>query len=160
MTDSPIPSAPLAEKKLLSILIQEPAKFIPKILGDGITSEFFYIHKDAWSLIVDRFHAGKSLDPVHVYEEEKATSRLESIGGIPGFVEIMNFSPGVPGDTYSYDVGLIREAAARRTAYLAGIELQGTYNGTEVAETVESVENLLETLQSMLTAPQLSLIHI
>ena len=158
MTESPIPSAPLAEKKLLSILIQEPAKFIPRILGDGITADFFYIYKDAWSLIIDRFHAGKSLDPVHVFEEEKATSRLEAIGGMGGFVEIMNFSPGVPGDTYTYDLGILRESAARRTAYLAGIELQGVYNGSDVADTVESVENLLQTLQSLLTAPQ-GMIH-
>jgi len=154
MTDSPIPSAPLAEKKLLSICLQEPEKWIPKLIGDGITAEFFYPHKDAWSLIVDRFHTGKSLDPVHVYEEEKATSRLEAIGGMSGFAELMTFSPGVPGETYGYDLGILRGAAARRTAYLAGIALQDTYNGSDVAETVESVESLLATLQAMLTAPQ------
>lgn len=154
MTDSPIPSAPLAEKKLISICIQEPENWIPKLLGDGITAEFFYPHKDAWNLILDRFHSGKSLDPIHVWEEEKATSRLEAIGGMAGFTELMTFSPGVPGDTYTYDLGLLREAAARRTAYLAGIALQETYNGSDVADTVETVESLLATLQSMLTAPQ------
>lgn len=154
MSELPIPSAPLAEKKILSIMLQEPEKWIPKIIGDGINAEFFYPHRDAWGLIVDRFHSGKSLDPIHVYEEEKATSRLEAIGGMAGFTEILTFSSGVPGATYTYDLGLIREAAARRTAYLAGVTLQGTYNGSDVADTVETVESLLATLQSMLTAPQ------
>ena len=154
MIESPIPSAPLAEKKLLSICIQEPEKWIPRLLGDGITEEFFYVHKAAFGLIVDRFRNGKSLDPVHVYEEEKASHRLEDIGGMAGFVEIQTFSPGIPGSSYAYDLGLLRAATARRVAYIAGIQLQGIHNGSEASDAVESAETLLANLHAILTAPQ------
>lgn len=153
MSESPIPSAPLAEKKILSIMIQEPEVWIPRIIGDGITDEYFWPHKDAWKLITDRFCNGKSLDPVHVFEEEKANDRLEAIGGMAGFTEIMTFSPGVPGATYAYDVELLRAAAIRRQAYTTGIALQSVCNASEVSDTIATAESLLASLQTMLAPP-------
>ena len=154
MNENPPPSAPMAEKLLLSIMLQEPEKWIPRIIGDGVTSDHFWIHKEAWSLITKRHSDGKSLDAVHVFEEEKSNDRLIAIGGMAGFVEIMNFSAGVPGMHYAADMRLLRDAAVKRTAYFAANELQAISDASEASEAMETAEKLLETLQGLLTAPQ------
>jgi replicative DNA helicase len=152
MTETP--SAPLAEKRILSIMLQEPAKWIPQIISDGITADFFFAHRHAWSLIIDRFQSGLSLDPVHVYESEKSNDRLTGIGGMAGFVEIFTFSAGVPGASYTHDITLLREAAVKRTAYIAGNALQGVSDAWEASEAMGAAEDLLNALRAIVAKPK------
>lgn len=146
-----IPHAPLAEKAILSLILQDPSKWFPQSIGDGIGADHFHQHHKLYNLLSDRFHAGRSLDMVSIFSDEGPSGNLDPFGGPSGIADIFTYSPN--GGYYTSHALILRETLARRRGYVASVALGEINHTTAPDEVVRLVKDAMEGVSSALSSP-------
>jgi replicative DNA helicase len=149
------PSAPLAEKAVLSAILQQPEVWLGRAHGDGLMAEHFHApgRRLMWDTICQRVAAGKSLELVAFVQDAALEGTLDSMGGASGIGEI--YSEIALGQTRAWAewVAALRETMAQRRAQRLAVELAESDTG-EAA--VQVVNRALDSLSSALRGPSKS----
>jgi len=104
------------EKSILSHVFSSPNKTLTKLIGDGITSEFFSEgrHKTVFDLFTRYKRDGMEIELISFCNHLENSGDLERIGGRAYITELYTFSPTTA--NYTHHVELLREAHAKRIA--------------------------------------------
>jgi len=151
-TEFPYALAP--EKWVLSLMFQDPATWIPRVLADGIEADHFHFpaNQRFFQILIDRHSAGKSLDLTLLVTEEQPTGSLEAIGGPAGVSELYTYAVG-GGSSYSHHVQALREYLARRRALQASAKLAEFDAQTDPEEIRSTLATALECVTGALSTP-------
>jgi replicative DNA helicase len=144
-TISAPPSAPIAEKSILSAMLKHPDTLIRRVLAEGITVEAFWHHGVLFREIVD-YHstAGSTNGEIELtsfVQHLHLEGRLDRVGGPAEVSGIYTYQPTAEG--WSKWVEMLREAHARRMALDASRKL------AEAGDSGEAVEELCSALEAI-----------
>lgn len=149
-----LPDTPAAigpEKSILSMMLQHPADFIPRALGDGLTEDHFHLTKPIFRLIAERHRAGRSMDLTTLVTEEHAAGNIDACGGPTAIYDVFTYAPTTGG--YTQHLRLLREWLVKRRARTAAADLSKIDDGSDPEEIQETIRRALEGVTSALSAP-------
>lgn len=156
MTDDPttaFPSAPMAEKSILSCMLQYPEQFIRRGLGEGVTPEMFHHHRHVFTAIRDRFETFGGIDLSALVQQLHLDGLLERCGGPAAFTEIYTYAAG-GGGGWSQWMQQLRETYARRLAITRASRLS---EAEDSEEAIRETEATLAALREAVSGPRRSL---
>ena len=148
-----LPSAPMAEKSILSLMMQYPDRFIRRALGDGMKAEMFHHHGKLFGEMVD-FHAiHNSLDLAAFSQALHLAGRIEGLGGPAIFAEVYTYAAG-GGSGWEIYVGQLREAYARRLAITTAQKLS---ESDDSEDAIRNAEDALAAIREAVSGPRRAL---
>jgi replicative DNA helicase len=148
-----LPSAPVSEKIVLSLMMGDPVKWVPRILGDGILADHFHLHGAAFAILMRRHRAGESLDFDVMVQDEWARGTLDSVGGTAGMTDIFTRAVGSSAAQYPNHLTRLREALARRRAVQASLKLAEVTDASDAEEVRDALAAALEGVTGALSTP-------
>lgn len=127
-----------AEQGVLSSMLQDPAKAIPKASRE-CQPWFFYVpaHKIIFEVLVDRWDSGESFDMIAVTQFLRDKGLLDQVGGVGFIADLQTFVPTAA--NVPHYIEIVREKAMLREMISAGTELVRRSHG-EVASAAEIME--------------------
>jgi replicative DNA helicase len=140
-TVNPFPSAPMAEKAVLSIIFQYPGDFMRQARGEGITAQHFHHHAHLFEAMRGFHEQHKTLDLSVFVQHLHSAGMLERVGGPSTVTDIYTYQPHTA--NWSIHLQQLREALALRTALLASQSLQDASDSGEAIQTAEATLNAL-----------------
>ena len=150
-----IPAASDSEKHVLSLCLQEPEKWIPRAVGDGLGSDHWHnpAHKALWEDLLARHKAGKAeeIGLAFLTQAYRETGFLEIIGGPAGLNLI--YTAAATGAGWSAHVRKLIETQARRRAWeeARNLEFTATNAVSDSEELEAAARRTLEAVCSALT---------
>jgi replicative DNA helicase len=146
----PPPSAPMAEKAILSCMMMKPARFIARASAEGISEESFSTpaHRQLFHSITSDYHRTGSLDLIAFIQARQLDGTLDSIGGPAAVAEIHNYA--MMADGWTQWVSQAKETQALRTAQQAAHKLH------EAGTSEEAIAEASAALEAIRTAAQSS----
>ena len=136
------------EKSILSYIFNDPEKILPKLVGEGITSEYFFEgrHKTLFDLFCDYKKNGIEIELISYCNHLENSGDLEAIGGRAYITELYTFCPTT--SHYTHHIELLREAYAKRIAESAShvtVEAIRSQTPEELSNTLkEASQRILE----------------
>lgn len=126
MITSPPPAATMAEKAILSAMMQEPSRLVPRAAADGITEDSFSTPANRlfFATIRDDHHAHGAIDLIAYVQRRQNEGVLDRMGGPSGVSEINGYAFST--SAWSQWVSQVKAAHAVRTAQEAGRALADT----------------------------------
>lgn len=111
------PSAPDAEKSLLSMAMIAPKEIMPAAIADEVGKSFFFVpaHQLLWGALESIYNDKQDLDIVSVMQHLKDNNLFDAIGGLPGFNEIKSYDTRTC--LYSKHFEILQEMKNRRKAF-------------------------------------------
>jgi len=109
-----LPSAPKAEKNILSCVFQFPETFISRARGEGLTPEMFHIHGRLFAEMLTYWDKHQTLDLSVFVQDKNMDGTLPSLGGPATMSEIWGYAPSTT--VWEHAVRQLRETFARRIA--------------------------------------------
>lgn len=140
--NSPIPSNQIAEKAILSIIMQQPDDYMRQAVGEGLKSEHFHHHGRLFEALRDFYAEHKTLDPLVLVPQLQNSGQLDNIGGYGALGEIYTYQPNV--GSWTLHLAQLREAFALRTAALRARTLA---EASDSGEAIQSAEDALRALR-------------
>lgn len=110
------PNDPQIEKSILSLCLQDPDTFLPRLLGDGVTDQHFYHssnHLIFQTLLQERHH-NRSNDLISLTAEFQKQGTLDQIGGAAYLTEIYTYIP--TSGYYTHHLARLKDLCAQRSA--------------------------------------------
>lgn len=145
-------SAPMAEKAVLSAILQKPEVWLGRAHGDGIGSEHFHMpgNRLMWETICARMAAEKTLELVSFIQDAGLEGTLDSMGGAGEVSQVYTFI--ALGQTRAWEqwIGALRETMAQRRAQRAALDLAEAADG---AAAVKAANRALDSLTAALRGP-------
>lgn len=138
------PAAPLAEKSILSVMMQQPDVFIPRAFAEGLSDESFWQYGRLFRAIVDHHAKHGSINgEIETSSFAQALHLAGSLDAVGGPHAVYDVSGAVTGGAlgwggWSVWVGQAREAQARRRARLASQRLAEANDSDEAAAELEA----------------------
>ena len=131
-----------AEESLLSCCFIDGAESLSIAMEAGITRDSFYDsrHGLLFSVMLDLFNHGKTIDVAVIAEELKATNQLKAIGGVPFVAQVSSRSPTTA--QIRYFVGKVIEHQTRRAIIRAANQTLEEAFATDdaIADVVDKTE--------------------
>jgi replicative DNA helicase len=149
-----IPSAPISERAILALMLDKPEVWIPRVIGDGVETDHFYIHGALFAILVRRHRDGESLDFSLMLPDEMAKGNLEAVGGPSEVTEIFTSCRIGDGARYEEHLKRLRESLARRRAVIASTKLAQITDASSADEVRQAVSSVLEGVTNALSAPK------
>ena len=155
----PLPSALIAEKSTLSIVMQRLA-IIPQIRADGIDVECFYFpaNKTIWTQLCayrEKFPDHEECDIAILIQDSNLNSCLNHMGGASEIVDIWGYAQGV--SKLSHWTELLREMKARRIAKRISTDIDSAEDSGEAMALARSaVEELNRTISGKVRSVSMS----
>ena len=139
------------EKSVLSSLWQEPERFIPQALSEGLTESTFTlpVNQRIFRMIQDRTKEGRPMDLLTVTEELIAANSMEDYGGAYGITTTAGFAP-TPCH-FSYHLGKILEMAALRAAIQHANSIEAAAESGEAQKVMDIARDAAESLARAIT---------
>ncbi len=131
----------MAEKSVLSTIMQEPERFVPLATSAGLSESSFSTPalRLAWRYLIEDGHRYGSIDPAAFVQRRQLDGTLDALGGAAGVAEIFTYAPSPSG--WSQWIELIKEAHALRSAQEAGRKLSEVETSAEaIAQTTAALE--------------------
>jgi len=142
-----MPSAIMAEKAILSCLMQQPKRFVRKAAGDGLDKDCFYLCGTLHAEIL-AYHAehpdSDEIDLVGFITSLQMSGVLDRVGGPSEIADVFNYS--VNFGSWEVWARQLKECNARRIAIAASIRL------AEASDSAESIQEAKATLQALTRA--------
>jgi replicative DNA helicase len=134
----PEPAATMAEKALLSCMMQYPEQFITRGISEGLEEDSFSTPalRETFRFIVDDFHAHGSIDLTAFVQRRQTEGMLDRIGGPWQVTELYTYAASVTG--WQQWLDQMKEAHAHRIARTAGRRLLEAENSTEAAADISA----------------------
>ena len=138
-----IPQAPGPEKGVLSLLVMDPATYMPQAVTFGVTDDFFHIpaHQLLWRLFLARYNGNLPLDIVSITQALADMHQLEAVGGNAGLVEIYTFT--TTGSYFEHYLNVLKDKFILRS--IIDIATQST---TQAFDNPDDVAELLDTVET------------
>lgn len=134
--DSAVPTEPVSEQAVLSIMLQCPTEAIPVVQRTLTVEDFFSARQFVFQAICDLFNQGTPVSILTVYRHLSGKNQLDSIGG-PGeladlqtFVLIRDFSASAK--ELSWHLSKLLEASRRRHVLKTARSLSAQANTEDV----------------------------
>lgn len=134
----PEPAATMAEKALLSCMMQEPAQFIARGLAAGLGADSFSTPamRELFRAVVDDFHAHGDLDLTAFVQRRQTEGILQRMGGPSQVTEVFSYSLTFTG--WNQWIDQVKEAHAHRIARDTARRLLESENSTEAAAEISA----------------------
>lgn len=128
MTDSPtpklrpMPSDEEAEKGVLSCVLHDPGRLLPRVRSElGLDAFYHNAHRLLLEVMLDLESAGKPADPIVIGDSLKERDLTQKVGGPSFIMELLDF---IPAPThFDYYRNILKEKMARRAVIAACTEL-------------------------------------
>jgi len=119
-----IPHAPEIEAGVLSVVLGDPERWLPRAIADGVGEGHFWLpaHRRLWEVLVERRRVGRSLDVQTLAADLMATGEDLVTPGLLAriWTAATNANHWVPW------LEVLRDRLARRIAVQAGLDLAGS----------------------------------
>lgn len=145
-SNASLPHAERAEKAVLSVALQDPARFVKEAIAEGVTCEHFHLvpHRTVWGEIEEAARNGESIDLVSFITRLEQSGRLAEIGGPSAISELFGYQP--TSAHWSEHLDILRDRLARRKAALYASRID------ENALAEKTPEQLAETFKDATSA--------
>ena len=147
-----MPHAPVSEKYLLSTLMHEPGKFVPRAAADGIDQEAFYLpaHRLGFECIRDHYLEHGNFDLTLFVQAQAISGNLDAMGGAACVSDWCTYAPDRGGQWTGHSE-ILREMKARRLAANAATRLSAA---SDSIEAMEETAATLAALQAIMSGPR------
>ena len=144
----------MAEKAILSNMMQEPERFIPKATSGGINETVFYLpgNQILFRTIVDDFHKHGTIDLTAFIQQRSRDGDLDALGGISQVAEVFSYSRNAAG--WTQWVQQVKDTFALRLAQAAS---RGIHDAATGEDAVRLIEDALERVRKASEGPRRSL---
>lgn len=138
----------MAEKAVLSSMMQEPARFIPLAIAEGLTDESFSTPglRLYFRHVIEDFHRWETIDLTAFIQRRHAEGIGERMGGPSMAAEI--FSYAITSDGWTQWIALVKEAHARRIAQESARKIAEAETSedaiAEISASLEAIRNAVE----------------
>ena len=149
MTDTvqALPHAPMAEKAILSIMMQQPETFIRRALGEGLKAQMFHLHSTLFDAVTAHHKAHQSLDLTAFIQSLALEGILDRCGGISAVSGVFSYSMG-QGEGWPIYCGQLRETYALRLAIIRANRIsEADDSETAIAEAESALGALREAVR-------------
>ena len=150
-----MPSVLMAEKAILSAMINEPQRFIGKAAAEGLDADCFYLRRPLYEALIERFAeepATIEFEMISLITHLQLKGTLDHCGGVSEVCDICKYNYGHFGG-WSIWAQQLREAKTRRMAILAASKLSECMDSEEAIQTAKET---LEALTKAISAPSRS----
>ena len=132
----PAPSAIMAEKAILSTLMQYPGDFIARGIAEGLTDESFSTPATRcfFRAMVDDFNANGDLEMIAFVQRRQTDGTLQRMGGASEVSSIYTYAPSPGG--WSQWIDQVKEAHALRIALASAHRLAEAETSADAAAEV------------------------
>lgn len=150
----PAPSAIMAEKAILSTLMQYPGDFIARGIAEGLTDESFSTPATRlfFRSMVDDFHAHGDLEMIAFVQRRQTDGTLDRMGGPAEITHVYTYAPS-PGGWQQW-IGQVKESHALRIALASAHRLAEAETSDDAAA---EVSGALEAIKKATEGPRRSL---
>ena len=150
----PAPSAIMAEKAILSTLVQHPADFIARGIAEGLVEDSFSTPATRifFRALVDDFRDHGNLDLIAFVQRRQTEGTLDRMGGPAEVSSLYTYAPS-PGGWEQW-LGQVKEAHARRIALESAHRLAAAETS---ADAVAEVTGALEAIRRAAEGPRRSI---
>ncbi|HEY9816223.1 MAG TPA: DnaB-like helicase C-terminal domain-containing protein, partial [Candidatus Obscuribacterales bacterium] len=142
----------MAEKTILSAMIQEPDRFVRMALGDGLESAMFHRHSLVFDQWVEYVKSSDVVEFAHFVQQMNIDGHLDRMGGASALADIYTYAPS-PGATWTQSIAQLREVYARRLAVMSSYKLGEAEDSDEA---IQSATDALEKIKAAVTGPKRS----
>lgn len=142
----------MAEKAILSCMMQYPDQFIRRGLGEGLKPEMFHHHRALFSEIVAFYTAEKSMEITAFVQAVHLKGLLERCGGPAEISGIFTYAAG-GGASWSIWMQQLRETFALRLAITSAAKLSESDDSDEA---IQQTEITLRSLREAVRGPRRS----
>jgi replicative DNA helicase len=153
ITQAP-PSAIMAEKSILSNMMQEPGRFIPMAAAEGLSESSFYFpgHQIFYRTIIDDFHQWGRIDLAAFVQQRSTEGNLDRMGGPSAVTDVWGYSH--MGDGWTQWVSQVKQAHARRMAQEAAVKI---HDADTAAAAIDELTAALDAVRKTAESPRRSL---
>jgi len=148
----PLPSAVMAEKYLLSCMMDNPETNVRRAFGEGLTGEMFFHHRHLYDELTGYFRSHKSFDLGPFIQSLQIAGALDRVGGHGEIVGIFTYACGSSAQWPAY-VTQLRETYAIRLAILQSVRLG---EAGDSGDAIGQAESLLLALRDAVKGPRRS----
>ena len=151
-TEPNIPYAPMAEKFILSLMMEQPEKNIRRALGEGLAAKMFHLHGGIFQAVIDYHKETKGFDLTAFVQQLALDGLLERFGGPATVSEIYSYACGSDGQ-WPIFVKQIRETYAMRLAIAKSAKLA---NAEDSDDAIQQAAEMLDSLKTAVRGPRRS----
>jgi replicative DNA helicase len=154
MTDTvqALPHAPMAEKAILSLMMDQPETFMRRALGEGLRAEMFHLHGHIFTALVAHHKEHGGFDLTAFIQGMSLAGVLDRIGGASVVSEIYTYAVG-NGQGWTIYCQQLRETYAMRLAILRAQKLTEAEDSDEA---IRETESALAALRDAVRGPRRS----
>ena len=140
-----MPHAVMSEKYLLSCMLTEPGKFVPRSASDGIDLDAFHIpgHRLMLEHMRADFQKTGSLNLTLFVQKRNLDGTLERMGGPAALTDIFTYAAD-GGGQWTAHASILREMKAMRLAVLAPGRFAEAQDSDEAIVTAKQVHDALQ----------------
>lgn len=149
-TTKAMPHAPMAEKYLLSCILDNPDINLRRAMGEGLTEAMFYTHGKLFTAIKEHYAANGSVEIGPLIQGLAIAGLLERVGGHPVIAEVFSYACGSDAQWSTY-AKMLREAHAMR---LAVIQAGKIAEADDSEEAIQHASATLESLRAAIAGPR------
>lgn len=148
-----LPHAPGLEKSLLSSILQEPAEFIPRARGLGLTTAHFYqpSHSLLYGFLLDLADHGQEIELISLVQRLLDKGLLDRVGGPSTIQEIYTYAPS-PAMFENHFALVHGKFLERKLIELSGDTIGSIYDSPgEVSAVLEETSRKLDAIHKLAT---------
>jgi replicative DNA helicase len=150
MSTTPPPHAPMAEKAILSLMMDDPDIFIRRANGEGIRSEMFHIYGTLFDAVCRHYKELGSFDLTVFVQSLALTGELDRMGGAAEITGVYTYSAGNAG-TWTGLCAQLRETYAMRLAVTRSRRLCEAADSDEL---IRETEDALKAIREAVRGPK------
>lgn len=147
-----LPHAPMAEKFIISLMMDNPEKNIRRALGEGLKAAMFHIHSGVFQAVIDFHKDTKGFDLTAFIQQIALDGLLDRFGGPATISDIYSYALGNDGHWPTF-VQQIRETYAMRLAIVKSRKLADAENSEDA---IAQSKELIDALQTAVRGPRRS----
>jgi replicative DNA helicase len=148
----PMPHAVMSEKYLLSCMLNEPGRFIPRSAADGIDVDAFHLpgHRAMLKHLKEDYQKDGSFDLTVFIQRRNLDNTLDGMGGPSAVTDVFGYSCD-SGGQWTQHAAIAREQKAMRVAFLMPSKVAEAQDSTQA---IDEVKRTLEALQAAVAGPK------
>lgn len=140
----------MAEKYILSLILDDPDMNLRRAMVEGITEEMFFLHGRVFTAIREHYKAHGSLEIGPLIQSMALSGTLEAVGGHATISDIYSFACGSHGQWGVYSQ-MLRETYALRLAITQAGKIAAADDSEQA---IQQVSATLESLRAAIAGPR------